>query len=125
MPVMDVILGDLNYTLGVGPANTFLRVAGNLAGANVSKLSAILNRTLEHARGQLILSLQGCYSIDSAGLAALARQHKALAERAVAIVLVDVPAQILAALEGSHLASLFEIVPSLREAEQKYGRAVY
>ena len=125
MPVMDVILGDLNYTLGVGPANTFLRVAGNLAGGNVTKLSAILNRTLAHASGKLIFSLQGCSAIDSAGLAALARQHKALAEKAVQIVLVDVPAQILAALEGSHLAPLFEIVPSLREAEAKYGRAIY
>ena len=125
MPVMDVLLGDLNYTLGVGRANTFLRVAGNLAGANVAKLHVILNRALAHASGKLIFSLQGCYAIDSAGLAALARQHKALAEKAMAMVLVDVPAQVRAALEGSHLDSLFEIVPSLQEAERKYGPAVY
>ena len=125
MPVMDVILGDLNYTLGIGQANTFLRVAGNLAGGNAAKLHSVLNRALAHARGKMILSLQGCSSIDSAALAALARQHKALAEKAVEMVLVDVPSQVLAALEGSHLAPLFEIFPSLREAEEKYGRAVY
>jgi anti-anti-sigma factor len=125
MPVMDVILGDLNYTFGVGPGNTFLRVAGNLAGSNAAKLNSIFNRTLAHARGKLILSLQGCSSIDSTALAAFAQQHKALTERAMEMVLVDVPTQILAALEGSHLASLFEIVPSLQEAEKKYGRAVY
>lgn len=125
MPVMDVILGDMNYTLGVGQANTFLRVAGNLAGGNVAKLHGILNRTLSHARGTFILSLQGCSAIDSAAIAALARQHKALAEKAIEIVLVDVPTQIKAALVGSHMDSLFEFVPSLEEAEKKYGRAVY
>jgi anti-anti-sigma factor len=125
MPVMNVLLGDMNYTLGIGPANTFLRVAGNLAGGNVVKLHGIFDRVLSHARGTFILSLQGCSSIDSAALAALARQHKALAERAIEIVLVDVPAQIMAALEGSHMDSLFEFAPSLQEAEKKYGRAVY
>lgn len=53
MPIMDMLLGDLNYTLGVGQTNTFLRVAGNLAGGNAAKLSAILNRTLAHAKGKL------------------------------------------------------------------------
>lgn len=125
MPVMNVILGDLNYTLGVGQANTFLRVAGNLAGGNSAKLHAVLNRALAHAQGKLILSLQGASAIDSAALAALARQHKALAEKAMEMVLVDVPSQILAALEGSHMVPLFEIFPSLREAEEKYGRTVY
>jgi anti-anti-sigma factor len=124
MPVMDVILGDLNYTLGVGGTNTFLRVAGNLAGGNAAKLSAIFNRTLAHAKGKLFLSLQGCYTIDSIALAALAHQHKAMTNLAQEMVLVDVPSQIMQVLEGSHLASLFEIFPSLREAEQKYGPAV-
>ena len=121
---MDVILGDLNYTLGVGGTYTFLRVAGNLAGSNAAKLSTIFNRTLSHAKGKLFLSLQGCYTIDSTALAALALQHKALGHLAREMVLVDVPSQILQVLEGSHLASLFEIFPSLRDAEEKYGRAV-
>lgn len=121
---MNVTLGDLNYTLGVGQTNTFLRVAGNLAGTNASKLTAIFNRTLSHARGMLFLSLQGCYTIDSQVLASLAIQHKALGHLAREMVLVDVPAQILQVLEGSHLASLFEIFPSLQEAEKKYGSAV-
>ena len=124
MPVMDMILGDLNYTLGVGPTNTFLRVAGNLAGTNVAKLSTIFNRTLAHAKGKLFVSLQGCSCIDSQALAALAHQHKALGALCREMVLVDVPAQILQVLEGSHLATLFEIFPSLQEAEKKYGRAV-
>ena len=124
MPVMDVILGDLNYTLGVGQTNTFLRVAGNLAGNNAAKLSTIFNRTLAHARGKLFVSLQGCYSIDSQTLAALAQLHKALGTLCREMVLVDVPSQILKVLEGSHLSSLFEIFPSLQEAEEKYGRAV-
>ncbi len=125
MPVMDVILGDLNYTLGVGQANTFLRVAGNLAGANAARLNAVFNRAVTHARGKLILSLQGCSAIDSAALAAFARQHKVMAEKAMDMVLVEVPSQILSALESSHLAPLFEIIPSLQEAEKKYGRAGY
>ena len=124
MPVMNVTLGDLNYTLGVGQTNTFLRVAGNLAGTNAAKLTAIFNRTLSHARGKLFLSLQGCYTIDSQALASLAMQHKALGHLAREMVLVDVPAQILQVLEGSHLSSLFEIFPSLQEAEKKYGSAV-
>ena len=124
MPVMDVTLGDLNYTLGVGGTNTFLRVAGNLAGGNASKLSAIFNRTLAHAKGKLFLSLQGCYTIDSQALAALATQHKALGHLAREMVLVDVPSQILSVLEGSQLSTLFEIFPSLEDAEKKYGRAV-
>ena len=125
MPVMDVILGDLNYTLGVGQANTFLRVAGNLAGTNAAKLTSIFNRTMTHAHGRLFLSLQGCYCIDSMAMAAFAQQHKALTERAMEMVLVDVPSQILAILEGNHLASLFEIFPSVQDAEKKYGRAIY
>jgi anti-anti-sigma factor len=124
MPVMDVTLGDLNYTLGIGQTNTFLRVAGNLAGSNAAKLSAIFNRTLSHAKGKLFLSLQGCYTIDSQALATLASQHKALGHLAREMVLVDVPSQILQVLEGSQLASLFEIFPSLQDAEKKYGRAV-
>ncbi|MDB5106681.1 MAG: hypothetical protein JWP91_4370 [Fibrobacteres bacterium] len=124
MPVMDVTLGDLNYTLGIGQTNTFLRVAGNLAGNNAAKLSAIFNRTLAHARGKLFLSLQGCYTIDSQALATLANQHKALGHLAREMVLVDVPTQILQVLEGSQLATLFEIFPSLEDAEKKYGRAV-
>jgi anti-anti-sigma factor len=124
MPVMNVLLGDLSYTLGVGPTNTFLRVAGNLAGGNAAKLTAIFNRTLAHAKGKLFLSLQGCYTIDSASLAALASQHRALGSLAREMVLVDVPSQILQVLEGSHLDSLFEIFPSLADAEKKYGRAV-
>jgi anti-anti-sigma factor len=122
--MMDVILGDLSYTLGVGQTNTFLRVAGNLAGGNSAKLNTIFNRTLAHARGKLFLSLQGCYTIDSVALAAIALQHKALGNLAREMVLVDVPSQILQILEGSHLASLFEIFPSLQDAEKKYGRAV-
>ncbi len=124
MPVMDVLLGDLSYTLGVGQTNTFLRVAGNLAGSNAAKLSAIFNRTLAHAKGKLFLSLQGCYTIDSTALAALVSQHRAMGNLAREMVLVDVPSQILQILEGSHLASLFEIFPSLEDAEKKYGRAV-
>ena len=122
---MKVTLGDLNYTLGVGQANTFLRVAGNLAGENAAKLHVIFNRALIHASGKLILSLQGAYSIDSAALAALARQQKALADRTMEMVLVEVPTQIRAALEGSHLDSIFEIFSSLQEVEKKYGRAGY
>ncbi|MEO7427728.1 MAG: STAS domain-containing protein [Fibrobacteria bacterium] len=124
MPIMDMLLGDLNYTLGVGQTNTFLRVAGNLAGGNAAKLSVIFNRTLAHAKGKLFLSLQGCYTIDSTALAAMVCQHKALGILAREMVLVDVPSQILQVLEGSHLASLFEIFPSLEDAEKKYGRSI-
>ena len=124
MPVMDVILGDLNYTLGVGQTNTFLRVAGNLTGSNAAKLTTVFNRTLSHARGKLFLSLQGCYTIDSQTLAVIAQQHKALGELCREMVLVDVPSQILQVLEGSHITSLFEVFPSLQDAEKKYGHAV-
>ncbi len=124
MPLMNVTLGDLNYTLGVGEANTFLRLAGNLCGSNAVKIGSVFSRTLTHARGKLFLSLQGCSTIDSQALAALALLHKNLEERCRDMVLVDVPVQILRALELSQLASLFEIFPSLEAAEQKYGNAV-
>lgn len=121
---MTVLLGDLSYTLGVGQTNAFLRVAGNLAGTNAAKLSIVFQRTLAHARGKLFFSLQGCSSIDSQVLAVLAQQHKALGDRCRDMVLVEVPAQILQVLEGSHVAALFEIFPSLQDAEKKYGLAV-
>jgi len=81
MPVMDVILGDISYTLGVGPGNTFLRVAGNLSGSNTPKLSAAFQRGAKHIQGKLFLSLQGCYAIDSQGLAFLVQQGKNLGDR--------------------------------------------
>jgi anti-anti-sigma factor len=121
---MNVTLGDLNYTLGVGADNTFLRLAGNLCGTNAAKMAAVFQRTITHARGKLFLSLQGCYTIDSQAVAALALHHKNLGERCRDMVLVDVPSQILHALEMSQVASLFEIFPSLQEAEKKYGHAV-
>jgi anti-anti-sigma factor len=124
MPVMDVILGDISYTLGVGPGHTFLRVAGNLCGSNAPKLSSVFQRGITHLRGKLFLSLQGCYSIDSQGLAFLALQGKNLGDRCRDVVLVDVPSQILKVLEGSHITSLFETFPSLEDAEKKYGHAV-
>jgi anti-anti-sigma factor len=124
MPVMNVTLGDLNYTLGVGANNAFLRLAGNLAGTNAAKLSSVFQRTITHARGKLFVSLQGCYTIDSQALAALALHHKNLTACCREIILVDVPTQVLQALELSHLTSLFEIFPSLAEAEKKYGHAV-
>jgi anti-anti-sigma regulatory factor len=123
MPVMNVTLGDLSYTLGIGPSSSFLRLAGNLCGSNTSKLSSIMQRALVHVQGRLFLSLQGCHTIDSQALALLARQRAALGERCD-VVLVDVPAQLQKVLEGSHIAALFEIMPSLQDAEKKYGHAV-
>ena len=124
MPVMSVTLGDLNYTLGVGQDNTFLHLAGNLAGANAAKIKSIFQRTITHARGKLFLSLQGCYTFDAQAMAALDHHRKQMGERCREMVLVDVPAQILKALEISQLASLFEIIPSLDDAEKKYGLAI-
>ncbi len=124
MPVMDVTLGDLNYTLGVGENNVFLRLAGNLCGGNAAKVTQIFQRTITHVRGKLFLSLQGCYTIDSQALAALTVHHKNLSDRCREMVLVDVPSQILQALIIGQVASLFEIFPSLAEAEKKYGNAV-
>lgn len=121
---MDVILGDISYTLGIGPGNTFLRVAGNFSGSNTAKLSSAFQRGIMHIRGKLFLSLQGCATIDSQGLAFLVQQGKNLGDRCRDVVLVDVPIQILKALEGSHLTSLFETFPSLEDAEKKYGSAV-
>ena len=124
MPVMNVTLGDLSYTLGIGPSSSFLRLAGNLCGSNTSKLSSIMQRALVHVQGRLFLSLQGCHSIDSRTLALLAHQRAALGDRCRDVVLVDVPEQLRKVLEGSHIAALFEILPSLQDAEKKYGHAV-
>ena len=121
---MNVTLGDLNYTLGVGPENTFLRLAGNLCGSNALKMAAVFQRTITHARGRLYISLQGCNTIDSQAAAALALHRKNMGERCRDMILVDVPAQILQALEICQIASLFEIFPSLDDAEKKYGHAV-
>ena len=124
MPVMNVTLGDLSYTLGIGPSSSFLRLAGNLCGSNTNKLSSIMQRALVHVQGRLFLSLQGCHAIDSQALALLAHQRAALGERCRDVVLVDVPVQLQKVLEGSHIAALFEILPSLQDAEKKYGHAV-
>lgn len=124
MPVMNVTLGDLSYTLGIGPSSSFLQLAGNLCGSNAGKLSSIMNRAMLHVQGRLFLSLRGCNAIDSQALALLAHQRAALGERCREVVLVDVPVQLMKVLEGSHIAALFEILPSLQDAEKKYGHAV-
>lgn len=121
---MNVTLGDLSYTLGIGPTSSFLQLAGNLCGNNAGKLSSIMQRAMMHVQGRLFLSLQGCHSIDSQALALLAHQRAALGERCREVVLVDVPVQLMKVLEGSHIAALFEILPSLQDAEKKYGHAV-
>lgn len=125
MPIMNVTLGDLNYTLGVGPTNNFLRLAGNLSGPNASKLTSVFQKSISHLQGKLFLSLQGCCTIDSQTLAAIALHHKCMAERCLEMVLVDVPTQILQTLEIGQLATLFEIFPSLQDAENKYGHSVH
>jgi anti-anti-sigma factor len=124
MPVMNVTLGDLSYTLGIGPTSSLLRLAGNLGGTNAARLGAMMQRALRHVQGRLFLSLQGCSAIDSQTLALLAHHRAALGERCRDVVLVDVPAQVQMVLEGSHIAALFEILPSLQDAEKKYGHAV-
>jgi anti-anti-sigma regulatory factor len=101
-----------------------LRLAGNLCGSNAARLSSIMQRALVHVQGRLFLSLQGCHGIDSQALALLAHQRAALGERCRDVILVDVPAHLLKVLEGSHIAALFEILPSLQDAEKKYGHAV-
>lgn len=121
---MNVTLGDLNYTLGIGPSSSFLRLAGNLCGSNASRLSSFMQRAMTHVQGRLFLSLQGCNQIDSQTLSLLALQRAALGERCRNVVLVDVPDQLRKALEDSPVAALFEILPSLQDAEKKYGHAV-
>jgi anti-anti-sigma regulatory factor len=110
--------------LGIGPSSSFLRLAGNLCGSNSGKLGSIMQRAMLHVQGRLFLSLQGCSAIDSQALAMLAHQRAALGERCRDVVLVDVPVQLMKVLEGSHIAALFEILPSLQDAEKKYGHAV-
>lgn len=124
MPVMAVLLGDLSYSIGVGPSNSLLRLAGNLCGHNSVKLGSIMNRVVNHVQGRLFLSLEGCYAIDSTALSHLVRQRKSLQILCRDMVLVDVPAPIRRVLEGYHFDTLFEIIPSLAEAERKYGRSV-
>lgn len=122
MPVMNVIVGDLSYTLGVGQGNTFLRLAGNLCGSHTAaRVGTVFQRALNHVSDKFFLSLEGCYAIDSEALALLIQQQKTLGAMARDLVLVDVPIQIMKLLEASHLTSLCEVLPSLEDAEKKYG----
>jgi anti-anti-sigma regulatory factor len=125
MPVLDITLGDLNYTLGIGQENTFLRLAGNVGGShNARKLNVVFQRAIQHMRGKLFLSLQGCYTMDADTVAFFAEQRKALGIQARDIILVEVPSQIQAVMDKCQISSLFEIFPSLHEAEKKYGAVV-
>jgi anti-anti-sigma regulatory factor len=124
MPVMNVILGDFNYTLGVGQGNTFLKLAGNLCGSNAARLSTVFQRAMLHVSGKFFLSLQGCKEMDEQILALLIQQQVAMGEKCRDLVLVDVPSQILKILETTSFTTLCEILPSLREAENKYGHVV-
>jgi len=123
MPLMNVTLGDMHYTLGVGAGHTLLRLAGNLCGSNAAKLGTVFQRSLANLRGKLFLSLQGCSGMDSQSLAFLVQQGRTLGDRCGDVVLVDVPSQFQSMLEGSPLTALFETFPSLQEAEKKYGHA--
>ena len=125
MPVMNVLLGDMNYTLGINEGNTFLRLAGNLGGGNLVRLGVIFQRGLNQLRGRFFLSLRGCQAIDSQVLAFLAQQQKSILGAGRALVLVDVPSQILKVLEDSSFAALCEVIPSLAEAEKKYGQIFF
>jgi anti-anti-sigma factor len=121
MAVMDLIFGDIHYRLGFGPHNGFLGIAGNLCGQNAQRLSHAFRKVGQHLKGRLFVSLEGLKALDSAAITLLLNEKKALHERHCEVVFVDVPANILKVLDGAHLTSLFEIVPTLQEAEAKYG----
>lgn len=122
---MDLIFGDIHYRLGIGAHNGFLSIAGHLVGPNVQKLALAFRKASHELKGPLFVSLEGLKSVDSAALAVLVREKKALSERHCDAVFVDVPGPIMKLLDGAHLTSLFEIVPTLKEAEAKYGQALH
>lgn len=122
---MDLIFGDIHYRLGIGAHNSFMSIAGHLGGPNVQRLAQAFRKASQNLQGRLFVSLEGLKSVDSAALALLVREKKALSERHCEAVFVDVPAPIMKLLDGAHLTSLFEIVPTLKEAEAKYGQAFH
>lgn len=118
---MNVILGDLNYQIGIGRDNSLLYIAGNWCGNNAIKLGVNFVKVIQHVHGKLFLDLEGCKSMDSIALNWLIQLQKILGDKCLGMVLVNVPTPMLEILKGSHIHSLYEILPTLGEAEKKYG----
>jgi anti-anti-sigma regulatory factor len=123
MAVMDLIFGDMHYTLGFGPHNGFLGIAGNLCGPNTLKLGPAFRKAAQHLKGRLFVSFDGLKSLDTGAMTFFLQQKKVLDDLHCEVVLVDVPANILLLLDGAQLTSVFEIVATRQEAEAKYGYA--
>ena len=123
MAIMDIIFGDVHYTLNLGEVNGFLGIAGNLSGANAQRMTAMFRKVVDRLQGRLFLSLEGLKALDSMAIGLLVQNKKVLDDTNHPVVLVDVPPNIRALLDGAHISDLFEIVPTLQEAEIKYGRS--
>jgi len=124
MAVMDLIFGDVHYTLGFGNKNAFLGIAGNLCGKNAERLRHAFAKIAQRLKGRLFVSLDGLKTLDSLAIALFLQQKKVLAALNCEIVLVDVPEPILLILNKTDLNSVFEILPTRQEAELKYGYAL-
>ncbi len=124
MAVMDLIFGDVQYTLGFGARNGFLGIAGNLCGQNSHRLTHAFNKAAKYLQGSLFVSFRGLKALDSLAMTLFLQQKAMLDARHCQVVFVDVPAEILKLLDGAHLTSVFEVVPTLQEAEAKYGVAL-
>lgn len=125
MAVMDLIFGDVHYRLGFGAQNGYLSIAGNLCGQNTQRLVHAFHKVSQNLKGRLFVSLEGLKSVDSSALNLFIREKQKLLERHCEVVFVNVPADILMLMRGADLNSAFEFVPTLQEAEAKYGYALH
>ncbi len=125
MPLLDVILGDMNYQLGIGQTNSLIRLAGNWSGTHARQLASAFQKALIQPASRLLVSLAECRTIDAQVLQLLKAQQPIFESQSKTILITDIPARLADVIRSSGLNELYETIPSLSEAERKYGQATF
>jgi anti-anti-sigma factor len=103
MAAFDVILGDTHCILDLGDHRAFLRLTGHWGGENAVKLSRFFTKALNGLQDKLILSLEGCRSMDAQAVSVLLRLQEQLEAIGKRVVLVGVPSALRTLFEGTAL----------------------
>ena len=103
MAAIDVNLGETHCFLDIGERKAFMQIKGHWTGANAIKLGKFFSKAIEGMRGQLVLSLEGCRSLDAQALTMLLRLQEQLETLGKRMELVGVPRALRSMFEGTQL----------------------
>ena len=109
MAALDVVLGDTHCLFKLGKHGAFLRITGNWTGEKTAKLGGIISKAVNELKGSLLLSLEGCRSMDAQAVAMLLKLEEQLSTLGKSLELVAVPNSLRALFEGTRLVPNTEI----------------